>query len=141
MLGVTRISDGKKIYTIVPEDEEVTISSYNDEENKGISPSKMLTFYEQGYTYNMEHLKNINGRRIQFIKLSPKNSNAEIKNILLGIDMQTKHVYKLIQTDPYGTSYTITIHSFKTNQVISQNLFVFDEEKYTSKGYYINRLD
>jgi len=141
MLGVTRISNGKKIYTIVPEDEEVTISTYNDEENKGISPSKMLTFYEQGYTYNMEHLKNINGRRIQFIKLSPKNSNAEIKNILLGIDMQTKHVYKLIQTDSYGTSYTITIHSFKTNQVISQNLFVFDEEKYTSKGYYINRLD
>ena len=141
MLGVTRISNGKKIYTIIPEDEEVTISSYNAEENKGISPSKMLTFYEQGYLYNMEALQNVKGRKIQFIKLIPKNSNAEIKDILLGIDMQTKHVYQLIQTDPSGTSYTITIHSFKTNQVISKNLFVFDEAKYKSEGYYINKLD
>ena len=141
MLGVTRISNGKKIYTIVPEDEEVTISSYNAEENKGISPSKMLTFYEQGYLYRMEALQYIKGRKIQFIKLIPKNSNAEIKDILLGIDMQSKQVYQLIQTDSSGTSYTITIHSFKTNQVISKNLFVFDEAKYKSEGYYINKLD
>ena len=141
MLGVTRISNGEKIYTIIPEDEEVTISSYNAEENKGISPSKMLTFYEQGYHYHMEALQNVKGRKIQFIKLIPKNSNAEIKDILLGIDMQSKQVYQLIQTDPSGTSYTITIHSFKTNQVISKNLFVFDEAKYKSEGYYINKLD
>jgi outer membrane lipoprotein-sorting protein len=141
MLGVTRISNGKKIYTIVPEDEEVTISSYNAEENKGISPSKMLTFYEQGYLYHMEALQHVKGRKIQFIKLIPKNSNAEIKDILLGIDMQSKQVYQLIQTDASGTSYTITIHSFKTNQVISKNLFVFDEAKYKSEGYYINKLD
>ena len=55
--------------------------------------------------------------------------------------MQSKHVYQLIQTDPSGTSYTITVNSFKTNQSISQNLFVFDEEKYKSEGYYINKLD
>jgi outer membrane lipoprotein-sorting protein len=141
MLGVTRIFNGEKIYTIVPEDEEVTISTYSNDENKGISPSKMLTFYEQGYHYHMEAIQNIKGRRIQFIKLSPKDSNAEIKDILLGIDMQSKHVYQLIQTDSSGTSYTITVNSFKTNQSISQNLFVFDEAKYKSEGYYINKLD
>lgn len=141
MLGVTRIFDGKTIYTIVPEDEEVTISDYNEQEDKGISASKMLTFYENGYNYKMDVLQNLKGRKIQFIKLSPIDSNAEIKDILLGIDMQTKHIYKLIQTDSSGTSYTITVSSFKTNQPISQNLFVFDEEKYKSEGYYINQLD
>ena len=138
---VTRVFNGKTIYTIVPEDEEVTISTYNDQEDKGISASKMLTFYENGYNYKMDVLQNVKGRKIQFIKLSPINSNAEIKDILLGIDMQTKHVYKLIQIDPSGTSYTITVNSFKTNQPISQNLFVFDEEKFKSDGYYINKLD
>tara|TARA_B100000768_G_scaffold53832_1_gene52319 strand:+ start:728 stop:1390 length:663 start_codon:yes stop_codon:yes gene_type:complete len=141
MLGVTRIFDGKNIYTIVPEDEEVTISSYNKDENKGISPSKMLTFYEQGYNYYIGTLKKVYGSKIQYIKLSPKNSNAEIKDILLGINIQSNHVYQLIQTDASGTSYTITVNSFKTNQSISQNLFVFDEEKYKSDGYYINKLD
>jgi outer membrane lipoprotein-sorting protein len=141
MLGVTRIFNGTTIYTIVPEDEEVTISSYNSEKNKGVSASKMLTFYENGYTYKMDILQNIQGRKIQFVKIIPIDTNAEIKDILLGIDMQTKHVYKLIQTDSSGTSYTITVNLFKTNQPISKNIFVFDEAKYTAEGYYINKLD
>jgi outer membrane lipoprotein-sorting protein len=141
MLGVTRIFDGKTIYTIVPEDEEVTISDYSKEEDKSISVSEMLTFYEKGYNYKMDIQQNIQGRKIQFIKLNPIDSNTEIKNILLGIDMQTKHIYKLIQVDSSGTSYTITVNSFKTNQPISQNLFIFDEEKYTNQGYYINKLE
>tara|TARA_Y100000385_G_scaffold63018_1_gene61977 strand:- start:421 stop:1083 length:663 start_codon:yes stop_codon:yes gene_type:complete len=141
MLGVTRIFDGKTIYTIVPEDEEVTISNYSKEDDKSISVSEMLTFYENGYNYKMDIQQNIRGRKIQFIKLSPIDSNTEIKNILLGIDMQTKHIYKLIQIDSSGTSYTITVNSFKTNQPISQNLFIFDEEKYINQGYYINKLE
>ena len=141
MLGVTRIFDGKTIYTIVPEDEEVTISNYSKEEDKSISVSEMLTFYENGYNYKMDIQQNIRGRKIQFIKLSPIDSNTEIKNILLGIDMQTKHIYKLIQIDSSGTNYTITVNSFKTNQPISQNLFIFDEEKYINQGYYINKLE
>ncbi len=141
MLGVTRIFDGKTIYTIVPEDEEVTISNYSKEEDKSISVSEMLTFYENGYNYKMDIQQNIRGRKIQFIKLSPIDSTTEIKNILLGIDMQTKHIYKLIQIDSAGTSYTITVNSFKTNQPISQNLFIFDEEKYINQGYYINKLE
>ena len=141
MLGVTRMFDGKTIYTIVPEDEEVTISDYSKEEDKSISVSDMLTFYENGYNYKMDIQQNIRGRKIQFIKLSPIDSSTEIKNILLGIDMQTKHIYKLIQIDSSGTSYTITVNSFKTNQPISQNLFIFDEEKYTNQGYYINKLE
>ena len=141
MLGVTRIFDGKTIYTIVPEDEEVTISNYSKEEDKSISVSEMLTFYENGYNYKMDIQQNIRGRKIQFIKLSPIDSTKEIKNILLGIDMQTKHIYKLIQIDSSGTNYTITVNSFKTNQPISQNLFIFDEEKYINQGYYINKLE
>ena len=39
MLGSTRICDGQSIYTIVPEDEEVTISSVNSEEPGSSTPS------------------------------------------------------------------------------------------------------
>jgi len=141
MLGVTRIFNGTTIYTIIPEDEEVTISTYNEQESKGVSASKMLTFYENGYTYKMDILQNLQGRKIQFIKIFPIDTHAEIKDILLGIDMQTKHIYKLIQTDSSGTSYTITVNSFKTNQPISENQFLFDEARYKAEGYYINKLD
>ncbi len=141
MLGTTRIFDGKKIYTIVPEDEEVTISTFQKEDNKDITPSEMLTFYEKGYTAKMDIVQNVKGRKIQFVKLIPINSNAEIKNILLGVDTQTKHIYKLIQIDNNGTKYTLTVNSFKTNLPLSQNMFKFDESKYQTEGYYINKLD
>jgi outer membrane lipoprotein-sorting protein len=141
MLGTTRIFDGTSIYNIVPEDEEVTISSYDSQDDKEITPSRMLTFYEKVYRYKMDILQNVKGRKIQFIKLIPIDSNAEIKDILLGIDLQTKHIFKLIQTDSQGTQFTITVNSFKTNQPLSKTLFNFDETKYVEDGYYINKLD
>ncbi|MEL6810986.1 MAG: outer-membrane lipoprotein carrier protein LolA, partial [Bacteroidota bacterium] len=96
---------------------------------------------EKGYTYKMDITQNVKGRKIQFVKLLPIDSKAEIKDILLGIDMQTKHIHKLIQTDANGTKYTLTVNSFKTNQPLSKTLFTFDEAKYKKDGYYIDRLD
>jgi len=141
MMGITRMFDGKKIYTINPEDEEVTISNYTSEDDKEITPSKLLTFYEKGYTYKMDITQTVKGRKIQYVKLTPIDSNAEIKDILLGIDTQSKHIYRLIQTDANGTKYTLTVNSFKTNQPLSKTLFTFDEAKYEKDGYYIDRLD
>ena len=139
ILGTTRLYNGKTLYSISPEDEEVTISKedYNDEDT--ITPSKMLSFYEDGYTYKMDIEQNIKGRKIQYVKLTPISSDAEIKYILLGIDAQTKHIYNLIEIGNNGTKTTLTVNSFKTNEQLSKTLFTFDESKY--KDYYINKLD
>ncbi len=139
ILGATRIFDGKTLYTISPDDEEVTISSDNSEDESTITPSKMLSFYEDGYTYTMDIVQNVNGRKIQYVKLSPIDTNSEIKQVLLGIDAQTKHIYNLIEVGKNGTKTTLTVNSFKTNEPISKSLFTFDENKY--KDYYINKLD
>jgi outer membrane lipoprotein-sorting protein len=139
ILGVTRLFDGKTLYSISVEDEEVTISSDIDDENDAITPSKMLSFYEDGYTYNLDITQNINGRKIQYVKLTPIDSNSEIKNILLGVDAQTKHIYNLIQVGKNGTKTTLVVNSFKTNAPLSKTLFTFDANKY--QDYYINKLD
>ena len=139
ILGVTRLFDGQTLYAISAEDEEVTISSDNDDENDAITPSKMLSFYEDGYSYSLDITQNINGRKIQYVKLTPIDSNSEIKNLLLGIDAQTKHIYNLIQLGKNGTKTTLVVNSFKTNQALSKSLFTFDANKY--KDYYINKLD
>lgn len=139
VLGITRIFDGKTLYTINPEDEEVTISSENTEDEGTITPSKMLSFYEEGYTYTMDIIQDVKGRKIQYIKLNPIDTNSEIKQVLLGIDAKTKHIYNLIEIGKNGTKTTLTVNSFKTNEPISKSLFKFDKNKY--KGYYINKLD
>ena len=137
-LGSQQLFDGKKVYTIVPENEEVTIENKSTDENT-ITPSKMLTFYKTGHTYEMDILQTIQGRKIQFVKRIPIDTNSEIKSILLGVDAETKHIYRLIETGKNGTKTTITVNSFKTNQPLSKTLFTFDEAKYKKEGYYIIR--
>lgn len=138
-MGVTKIFDGKKSYTIVPEDEEVTISTINEKDENAITPSKMLTFFNSGYKYSMDIIQDIKGRKIQYIKLVSINPKDKRKEILLGIDVHTKHIYNLIEIDKKGTKTTLTVNSFKTNQPLSKNQFTFVESKYPK--YYINKLD
>ena len=139
LMGTTQLFDGTKIYTIIPEDEEINISTYVEDDDNAITPSKMMTFYKEGYTYKWDITQNVKGRQIQYVKLTPIDSNAEVKSILLGIDKQTKNIYNLIQEQDNGTKITITVNSFKANQPLSETLFTFDENKYSD--YYINRLD
>jgi outer membrane lipoprotein-sorting protein len=139
ILGVTRLFDGKTLYNISPEDEEVTVSTKKDDDEDIIAPSKMLSFYENGYTSTMDIIQDVKGRKIQYVKLIPIDSNSDINYILLGIDAQTKHIYNLIQIGKNGTKTTLTVNSFKTNEPLSRTLFTFDANKY--KDYYINKLD
>ena len=139
LMGTMQMYDGKKLYTIVPEDEEITISTQNPGDDDAITPSKMLTFFNEGYTYKWDIEQNVSGRKIQYVKLVPMDSNSELKSALLGIDAQTKHIYRLIMTQNNGSKITITVNTFKTDQPLPGNLFTFDASKYSD--YYINELD
>tara|TARA_S200000501_G_scaffold299508_1_gene286286 strand:+ start:7331 stop:7981 length:651 start_codon:yes stop_codon:yes gene_type:complete len=143
MLGVTRIFDGDKLYSISPDDEEVTISSQDPEDETTITPNKMLYFYEDGYYFEMDESRLIgNGqfrKKIQYVKLIPQDSEAEIKYILLGVDTEFNQIYEVIETGKNETVTTISIVDFEFNLPLDTNLFVFDKEKY--KDYYMNILD
>ena len=139
ILGIRRIYDGESLFTISNEDEEVTISSNNTSDENTITPSELLNFYEDGYTYKLDIIQNVKGKKIQYVRLNPINSESEIKYVLLGIDNKTKHIHNLIEIGNNDTKTTLTINSFKTNQPISVMFFQFDIDKYST--YYINRLD
>ena len=139
LMGITKIFDGKKVYTIVPDDEEISISKFDENDKDAITPSKMLTFFNSGFKYSWDILQNVKGRKIQYIKLTPISSKDQRKEILMGIDVQTKNIYNIIETGKNGTKTTLTVNSFKTNQPLSKNHFTFTESKYPN--YYINRLD
>jgi len=137
-LGTTTIFDGAKNYLINPEDEEINISS--PDESDEITPAKFFSFYKEGYDYSWDILQNVNGRKIQFVKLMPIASDSEMKYVLLGIDTKTKNIYKLIQVGKNGTNYTLTILKFKTNMELPNKMFNFNRNKYESEGYIINDL-
>ena len=135
-LGNEQLFDGEKTYTIIPENEEITISSPDDDSGFGINPSELLVFYKQGYAYQWDIKQNVKGRPIQFIKLIPNEENKEVKYLLLGIDMRTKVIYRLIEIGSSETRTTLTLKNLRTNIPLNSDFFTFDDSKYPD--YYIN---
>src|SRR5690554_7554326 len=60
-------------------------------------------------------------------KLIPTN-NRDVKEIYLGIDTQTKHIYNRTDVFKNGSKVIITVNSFKTNQALSKNHFTLDRK-------------
>ncbi len=135
-MGVEQIFNGEKVYLIIHEDEEVIIQSPSEDSEDALTPSKMLTFYKSGYTYQMDALKSIKGRNIQYVKLIPIDSNSEITSILIGIEAKTKHIYSIVTTGENSTVTSMEVRTFRYNQPISEKLFIFDKAKYKDQKNY-----
>ncbi len=139
LFGSTQIFDGSKTYTIIPENEEVNINDADLEEESSFTPSKFYSFYESGYTYQMDELKQLNGKKVQFVKLTPIDTDSEVSSILVGIDVKTNHIYQIIEIGMNQTRTILTAKNIKTNQQVSAAVFSFDEKKYEDLNYMINK--
>ena len=139
-LGGTKVYDGEKIYTIIPEDEEINISTNeSDEEESLIKPSKFFSFYKTGFTFSWGKLISIKGKKIQNIILTPTNPDSEINNIVLGINAKYKEIYRMVENGKNGTITTLLINKFRKNlSKITKDLFKVDLAKYKKDGYTIN---
>ena len=136
-LGAEQLYDGEKTYTIVPENEEITIETKDEAEDVGINPSKLLYFYKEGYAFQWDIKQNVIGRNIQFIKLIPMDENKDINYLLLGIDTIKKTIYRLIEIGSNQTRTTLTISNFIPDVKLAANFFTFDPALYPD--YYINQ--
>lgn len=136
-MGVEQLFDGDKVYLLVHEDEEVVIKKPNSEDATTLTPSRMMTFYESGFTYEMDIIQNVRGKKMQFVKLTPTNNDSELKYVLVAINTKTKQIYKVIETGQDATVTTYTITKFVTNQSLDNSLFTFDRLLFEEKGYSI----
>jgi hypothetical protein len=137
-MGIKQICDSKNIYTIIDENEEVIISSVEDEGGQTIKPSQLLKFYRKGYLLIWDKLEINYNDRIQFIKLIPIDSNSEISHLLLGIDIDKNNISKLIEIGKNKTRTILNVKKIIYNPELNSNYFVFEKDDY--KNYYIENL-
>jgi len=135
-LDAIQLFDGEVLYTIVPENEEITVTKPQEEDDFGINPRELLQFYKEGYDYHWDIIQKVKGKNIQFVKLIPTQDNMDIQSLLVGIDTQQKHIYKLIEVGENGTVTTLTINNISVDNSLPANFFVFNEASYPN--YYIN---
>ena len=135
-LEVIQLFDGDKIYTIVPENEEITVSAPEENEAISVNPSQLLNFYEEGYGYEWDIRQKVMGRNIQFVKLIPTEENVDVQYLLLGIDIAKNSIYKLIEIGNNKTSTTLTIKNQEENISLPHDFFEFNSAEFPN--YYIN---
>jgi len=137
-MGIKQLCDSKKVYSIVPENEEIIISNIDEDESETIKPSKLLKFYREGYLILWDKKELILEKEIQFVKLIPINSNSDIDYLQLGIDISNNDIVKLIEIGKNKTKTILTVNQLKYDIEIDLNFFVFSEEDYPD--YYIENL-
>ena len=137
-MGIKQLCDSKKVYSIVPENEEIIISNIDEDESETIKPSKLLKFYREGYLILWDKKELILEKEIQFVKLIPINSNSDIDYLLLGIDISNNNIVKLIEIGKNKTKTILTVNQLQYDIEIDLNFFVFSEEDYPD--YYIENL-
>ena len=135
-LGVVQIFDGSKIYTIIPENEEVNIEHPDDIESSNINVSNIFEFYKNGYDIQMDIRQKVNNELVQYIKLTPLGNISDLEYILIGLKTNKLEIYKIIEIGFEKTQTTLTISNQTENKQLPQNFFSFNRDEYSD--YYIN---
>ena len=131
-----QLFDGENLYTIIPENKEITITDTNEDENIMINPLDLMSFYQTGYELEWDIIQYVNNEPVQYVKLIPKKEDDNINYLLLGINMKTKHIYKLIEVGYQRTTTSLTINNIIFNKNISEDFFNFNKSNYPD--YYID---
>ncbi len=138
-LGNTFIFDGSKLYVINHEEKEIAISDDDLDTDDGfIYPSKLLTFYKEGYIFNLGSIGVVQGKQVQFVELTPMDSDSDIIKVELAIDQNTKHIVKLMQTGVNNSKTTFEVTAFSHSQILPESTFSFEKESYLKQNYIID---
>ncbi|MBK9193290.1 MAG: outer membrane lipoprotein carrier protein LolA [Crocinitomicaceae bacterium] len=124
--------DATTITTFLKEDNECYTRSVEDvEDGEIVSPSQLLTVWEDGYKYKYVQETTYADRPAHEIHLYPKDpSNSKFHTIILKIDAEKNEVVFFMVKGKDGTNTKYKISKFDKNIDISDSKFVFDRAKH-----------
>jgi len=126
-------SDGTTVWTHQISSNEITISKPEADDENTLNPSKMLTIYEKGYKYRfMGEFKSKKGDFYQIDLYPKKHEDKAYSVIKLKIDKAKKRVISVKMIGKDRVDYLIELTQFKPNIKVTDELFIFNKEKYPS---------
>ena len=136
IMGTEQIFDGKKLYNISAEDQEVTVAKPTGNEQM-FSPLNYIEEYKKGYNVKYMGKLMVNGVNSDYIKLTPTSKNG-IQEVNLFVNAAKKQIVKVEQFSTDKSVSVIAISDYKENQNLSSALFNFDKDQY--KNYLVTEL-
>jgi len=128
MPGQTIISDGKTLWTYIEDSQEVMVSNMEDSDQT-ISPTKILTSYNDDYDAKFDKDATYKNSNLKLIDLKPsEGKNFEKMSVLINekkLELENFSVY-----DQNGNVFTYHIINLKPNVKLPSGTFTFDSKKY-----------
>ncbi|MFP5471898.1 MAG: LolA family protein, partial [Bacteroidia bacterium] len=124
-------SDGVKQWTYLKEDNECYVENLADAGDDFITPTKLLTIWEQGFKYEFDKETTVGGVVVESIKLYPIDpKKSQFHTVVLNIDKNKKQIQSAIIKAKSGVTITYILTKFETNLEIPDTIFKFDKTKH-----------
>ncbi len=118
-------NNGTDVYSYSAEIEEVTISTYEPEDQE-ITLGNIYDLYKDGFKYVLMAV-NQNGDRM--VELDPESKDKSYFKIKLVID-KNNGLKKFTVMERSGNQYVYSINSLVKKPALTESYFTFDESKY-----------
>lgn len=126
--GQEVISDGKTVWTVLADAEEVQVNNVPDESEAEdfISPNSILTLWEKGFKFKYSQETTLNGKKVDVIDLYPIEAKEKsYHTIKLYVKKDRTGIERIEIKGKDGTDYVYTIKEMKVNQAVTDQKFVF----------------
>jgi len=136
--GQMIISDGKTVWTVIEDAEEVQVDNVpeEDESEDYISPTNILTLWEKGFNYKYDQATDLNGKKVDVVNLYPQEPKEKsFHTIKLFINQDQTYIEQIIIKGKDGTDFTYKIKSFVSNKSYTDGQFKFLKKDHPSFDY------
>ncbi|MFT7034679.1 MAG: outer membrane lipoprotein carrier protein [Cyclobacteriaceae bacterium] len=127
MSGQKIFNDGVYVWTYLKDDNEVTISEYDDTEEE-ITLSNIFSIYKEGYKYLFVETRE-NGT-LDIVDLVPEDREKSYFKIRMEIKKPSRELKNFRIYDKNGSKYLYQINTFEENSVIQDSDFKFNQKNY-----------
>lgn len=124
--------DGTTITTFLKEDNECYTRQVEEvEDGEIVSPSQLLTIWDEGYKYKYVQETTYADRPAHEIHLYPKDpAKSKFHTIILKIDAERNEVVFFMVKGKDGSNTKYKISKFEKNVAIADAKFIFDKAKH-----------
>jgi outer membrane lipoprotein-sorting protein len=129
--GTTVFFDGVTMWTYVEQDNEVTITQPDNQDDNFLSnPAKIFTWYNRDFKYQYRGETTIDGVDMHEIDLFPKNLRQPYSRIKVFITKSTEELAIVSAVGKEGIDYSVFLSNFSVNKEVPDSEFTFDTTKY-----------
>jgi outer membrane lipoprotein-sorting protein len=129
--GSTVYFDGKTMWTYVQNDNEVTITEPDSQDDNFLSnPANVFSWYNRDCKYQYRGETTIEGVEMHEIDLFPKNLDQPYSRIKIFIAKNTEQLAIISSIGKDGIDYSVFVKNFIPDKVVADDAFIFDPVKH-----------